>query len=93
MPAIPKIPTPLAEAGVQPRLGSGVNDVVLVGQSGHGWLLGIGQGSARHWRAAGAALVRATSVVEAGARVHRWTALGAPGHCRYARVMVGSWSP
>jgi heme oxygenase len=51
---------------VQPRLGSGVNDVVLVGQSGHGWLLGLGQGSARHWRAAGAALVRATSVVEEG---------------------------
>ncbi|MDQ3760363.1 MAG: M17 family metallopeptidase [Actinomycetota bacterium] len=27
----------------------------------HGWLVGIGQGSAGHWRAAGAALVRATS--------------------------------
>jgi leucyl aminopeptidase len=27
----------------------------------HGWLLGIGQGSAGHWRAAGAALVRAMS--------------------------------
>ncbi|MFN2495952.1 MAG: M17 family metallopeptidase [Pseudonocardiaceae bacterium] len=28
---------------------------------GHGWLMGTGRGSARHWRAAGAALVRAAS--------------------------------
>ncbi len=34
----------------------------------HGWLLGIGQGSARHWRAAGAALARATSAGEATAK-------------------------
>ncbi|MGH3897676.1 MAG: leucyl aminopeptidase family protein [Pseudonocardiaceae bacterium] len=27
----------------------------------HGWLLGTGQGSVQHWRAAGAALIRATS--------------------------------
>ncbi|MGH3805514.1 MAG: leucyl aminopeptidase family protein [Pseudonocardiaceae bacterium] len=30
-------------------------------QPDHGWLLGAGQGSAEHWRAAGAALVRALS--------------------------------
>jgi leucyl aminopeptidase len=29
--------------------------------SGHGWLLGIGTGTAQNWRAAGAALVRAAS--------------------------------
>ncbi|MGH3751792.1 MAG: leucyl aminopeptidase family protein [Pseudonocardiaceae bacterium] len=105
MPAIPKIPTSLVEVRVHARRGSGVADVVLVGQPtpddqlvlgpgadalgvderwlaqyqvsatagtvavvplatarpDHGWLLGIGQGSARHWRAAGAALVRAIS--------------------------------
>jgi leucyl aminopeptidase len=36
----------------------------------HGWLLGTGQGSAGHWRAAGAALIRATLERMAG---------GAPG--------------
>ncbi|MGH3775488.1 MAG: leucyl aminopeptidase family protein [Pseudonocardiaceae bacterium] len=33
----------------------------------HGWLLGIGQGRAQHWRAAGGALIRATSTRLAGA--------------------------
>jgi leucyl aminopeptidase len=32
----------------------------------HGWLLGIGQGGAQHWRAAGGALIRATSARGAG---------------------------
>jgi leucyl aminopeptidase len=120
VPAIPKVPTPLVEVQVRVRRGSGVPDVVLVGQSpdgpsphaqsspgksavdelpvlgpgadtlgvdeqwlaqyrvratagsvhvvplamarpDHGWLLGTGQGSAQHWRAAGAALIRASS--------------------------------
>ncbi len=32
----------------------------------HGWLLGIEQGTARHWRAAGAALIRASAARMAG---------------------------
>jgi leucyl aminopeptidase len=40
----------------------------------HGWLLGTGQGSAQHWRTAGAALVRATSARLAGdVEAGRWT--------------------
>lgn len=34
---------------------------LAMGRPDHGWLVGAGQGSAGHWRAAGAALVRATS--------------------------------
>ncbi|HEU0089524.1 MAG TPA: leucyl aminopeptidase family protein [Pseudonocardiaceae bacterium] len=42
-------PVPLATAAPERR------------QPDHGWVLGIGQGSTQHWRAAGAALVRAAS--------------------------------
>ncbi|MGH3982213.1 MAG: peptidase M17, partial [Pseudonocardiaceae bacterium] len=37
----------------------------------HGWLLGIGQGGVQHWRAAGGALIRATSTRVAGDAVAR----------------------
>jgi leucyl aminopeptidase len=40
---------------------AGSVQVVVTAQADHGWLLGIGQGSTAQWRAAGAALVRATS--------------------------------
>jgi leucyl aminopeptidase len=43
---------------------AGSLQAVPLARSDHGWLLGIGQGSARHWRVAGAALVRATSAGE-----------------------------
>ncbi len=43
--------------------GAGSTQIVLLatGRLDHGWLLGTGQGTAAHWRAAGAALARAGS--------------------------------
>lgn len=50
---------------VQHRVSASAGSVQVVPlakrQPDHGWLVGTGQGSARHWRAAGAALVRAAS--------------------------------
>ncbi|MGQ0774618.1 MAG: leucyl aminopeptidase family protein [Pseudonocardiales bacterium] len=46
------VPVPLAVARPDVRPGSGPD---------HGWLLGIGQGSTRHWRTAGGGLVRAAT--------------------------------
>ncbi|MGH3869904.1 MAG: leucyl aminopeptidase family protein [Pseudonocardiaceae bacterium] len=49
---------------------------LMAGRPDHGWLLGTGQGSTQHWRAAGGALIRATSArlvddVAAGRRAPR----------------------
>ncbi len=56
----------LAQYRVSATAGSVQVVPLATARSDHGWLLGIGQGSARHWRAAGAALVRAISAGVAG---------------------------
>ena len=56
----------LAQYRVRATAGS-VHVVPLPGgRPDHGWLVGTGRGSAQHWRAAGAALIRASSTRVAG---------------------------
>ncbi len=51
----------LAQYRVRSTTGSVHVVALAAARPDHGWLLGIGQGSAQHWRAAGGALIRATS--------------------------------
>ncbi len=56
----------LAQYRVRATAGSVQVVPLATARPDHGWLLGTGQGGAQHWRAAGGALIRATSTRVAG---------------------------